>query len=124
MKEIEVYHLDDLPTEREFGMDIKVCERLGHFNNKVALEYVVLNSSTDFKPHCHNESDALVLIISGKGYITNQYLERVPMKQGTIVYFPAKTRHGFLTEDEQVHLVTIQSPPIKDLQTGKIDFIE
>jgi len=46
------------------------------------------------------------------------------INQGTLAYFPAKVRHGFITENEAVHLVTIQSPPIKDLRTGKIDFIE
>jgi len=50
MRDIEIYHLDDLEVEREFGMDIRVCERLGHFGDKVALEHVVLSPNTDFKP--------------------------------------------------------------------------
>lgn len=125
MKDVEIYHLDDLEVKREFGMDIKVCELLvRHFDNKVTLEYVVLDPNTEFKPHYHDQSDALVLILRGHGYITDASKRKYSIKEGTLAYFPAKTRHGFITEEEHIHLISIQSPPIKNLQTGHIDFIE
>lgn len=124
MKEIEIYHLDKLEVEREFGMDIKVCEHLGHFNDKVALEYIVLNPNTEFNPHHHSQSDALVLILRGHGYITDATGKKYSITKGSLAYFPANTRHGFVTEGEAIHLITVQSPPIKNLHTGVIDFIE
>lgn len=124
MKAIEIYHLDDLKTEREFGMDVQVCQRLGHFGNQVSLEYVVLDPNTIFNPHYHDQSDALVLILRGHGYITDASERKYSIREGTLAYFPAKTRHGFISEEDAIHLISVQSPPLKNLQTGHTDFIE
>ena len=121
--EIEVYHLDHLSAETEFDMDIKVCQREGHFNNKVALEYVVLGQNTDFRPHYHDQSDALLLILRGCGYITDGAQRKYLIQEGSLAYIPAKTRHGFITGDQQLHFIVLQSPPIKNLQSGEIDFV-
>jgi quercetin dioxygenase-like cupin family protein len=123
-KKIEISSLDSSLLERSFGMNIRICQKLGYFNNKVALEYITLDPHTEFKPHHHVESDALILILSGHGYITDIERNKYTILKGSLAYFPSNVRHGFITEEEPITLVSVQSPPIKDLKTGEEDFIE
>ena len=124
MKDIEIYKLDDLKTEREFGMDVTQCQHPGHFKGNVSLEHVVLEPNTTFHPHHHEQSDALVLILSGHGYIIDDSGKRYPIKERNLAYFPARTRHGFITKEVPLHFISVQSPPLRDLKTGHIDFIQ
>ena len=125
-KGIEVYHFDDIELERKFGMDIKTCQRLGHFGNNMGVEYITLSPYQRFEPHHHVKSDALVIILQGLGHIIDDKGNRYSIRPGNVAYFPRgeENKHGFITSDRPMELISISSPPIKNPLTGEEDFVE
>ena len=120
---LHVYHLDGIVAEQSFGMQVKACHKLGQFDNKVAVENVILEGNKEFPPHHHLESDALILILKGCGYITDYEGNRYAIREGSLVYLPRTMRHGFITEEKSIIYITVNSPPIKNLGTGIEDFV-
>ena len=124
MDKIHVYHMDDIVVENSFGMGVALCSMPGHFNNSISLEHVSLGPGREYKTHYHERSDALILILQGGGYILDGDGNRYRAREGSLAYFPRGTRHGFVTENEGLTFVAVQSPPIKNIETGKEDFVE
>jgi len=118
-----IYHIDDITAEESFGMQVKVLHKPGQFDNKVAVENVTLEGNKEFPQHHHIESDALILILKGCGYITDDEGNRYAIREGSIVYFPKTERHGFIAEEEPITYITVNSPPIKNPATGIEDFV-
>ena len=124
MSKFDIYNLNDLEGITEHGMEFRVCQRLGHFDNKVAVEYIILKDNSAVKTHHHEESSTLILVLTGAGYLTDGDMKRYPLRAGTIAYIPAKMRHGVLTEDTPLYFIAIENPPIENLLTGEVDVVE
>lgn len=123
-EKIKVYHLNNVDAETSFGMGVKLCSAPGHFGGSVSVEHVTLGPNMEYTPHYHERSDAIVLVLHGSGYIQDGHGDRYRATEGSLAYFPHGARHGFITESEGLTFVAVQSPPIKDVVTGKEDFVE
>ena len=121
---IQIYHRDEILVENSFGMWVGICSRPDHFNGEVSLEYVTLEPNREYRSHHHIKASALVLILQGSGYILDCDGNRYDARQGSLAYFPRGVRHGFVTENDVLTFVAVQSPPIKNIETGEEDFVE
>jgi quercetin dioxygenase-like cupin family protein len=82
-------------------------------------ELVNLDSDTLYKPHVHDGVDAKFHMLRGNGSIIldkDEYTYDV----GDVFYVPKGTPHGFRTKERTIFL-SLQSKPIRDEKTGKID---
>ena len=116
--------MDEIPAEESFMMGIRLLSRQVHFGGNVSMEYVKLAPNSNYRPHYHERSDALVFILDGSGHVLNGDGNSYKVSQGSVAYFPRRTRHGFATESEGLNFLAVQSPPIKDALTGREDFVE
>ena len=92
--------------------------RLGVFENS-SYEFVEMYAGENYLPHYHNNSDAKFHFILGEGKITLDGIEK-QYKKGDSFTIPKGVSHGFSPATDTL-LLTIQTPPIKDLTTGKED---
>jgi quercetin dioxygenase-like cupin family protein len=88
------------------------------FDNKEQVDFVFLDADTKHPQHIHDDGNAKLYIISGKGIIylgngTKQY------SAGQTFVVPKQTAHGFDVEEDTV-ILSIQDSPI--LQGEKLDF--
>lgn len=83
------------------------------------VELVELKPNAEYRPHYHEKSSAVIYMIFGEGlFILGD--NKVPYHPGQRQAIPAKTPHGFITNTPTLFL-SIQSPPIQNLKTGKVD---
>jgi mannose-6-phosphate isomerase-like protein (cupin superfamily) len=83
------------------------------------IELVALQPNTRYRPHYHENSSALIYMISGEGVlILDENI--VPYQPGQRLDIPAKAMHGFLTNTRTLFL-SIQSPPILNHETKHVD---
>lgn len=83
------------------------------------LEFVKLYTNISYQPHIHDFCSAQFIFLSGKGYVTLDG-EYFSYHKGSVYNVPAGVIHGFIIEEDTIFL-SIQSNPIQDTQTGKID---
>lgn len=83
------------------------------------LELVELQPESEYKPHFHKNSAAVIYIIKGSGIflLADQQLEYCESKR---IIIPSGVMHGFKTYTYTLFL-SIQSPPIIDPKTQNID---
>ena len=94
----------------------------GIFNNNSLeenIELVELQPQSEYRPHYHKNSTAVVYIISGTGLfrLADKLIEYQP---GLRMVISAGVLHGFKTQTPTLFL-SIQSPPIIDPENGQID---
>lgn len=94
----------------------------GLFKNNLLMEnieLVELQPHSQYRPHYHKNSSAVIYIISGTGMLllSNSLIE---YKQETRFTIPAGMTHGFQTKTRTLFL-SIQSPPIIHPVNGHID---
>lgn len=84
------------------------------------IELVELQPQSEYSPHSHQKSCAVVYIISGTGLfqLAEDLIEYHP---GMRIDIPAGVLHGFKTNTPTLFL-SIQSPPIINPENGEIDF--
>ncbi|MBA3661445.1 MAG: cupin domain-containing protein [Gammaproteobacteria bacterium] len=94
----------------------------GLFNNHATeenVELVALQPESAYQTHYHEESAAVIYIISGIGIF--QLAEKfINYKPGMRFTIPAAVLHGFTTKTHTLFL-SIQSPPIINTDSGNID---
>ena len=94
----------------------------GIFNNSSLeenVELVELQSQSEYSPHTHKKSSAVVYVISGAGLF--QLAENIiEYKPGIRIDIPAGVLHGFKTKTPTL-FISIQSPPIINPENGEID---
>lgn len=111
----DIFHLGTFTVEHSF---------LQHFTEKKQsvdeiVELVSLQENTDYRAHYHEKSSAMVYMVLGEGIITLDN-NQVPYRPGMRWIIPAKTAHGFITKTKTLFL-SIQSPPIRNYDTGTVD---
>ena len=95
----------------------------GHYLSEQPIEEIVelveLQPNAKYRPHYHEESIAVIYMVLGEGvFILGE--NKIPYRPGQRLDIPAKTPHGFLTSTRTLFL-SIQSPPIRNRETGKVD---
>lgn len=106
-------------TDIEEIFDLYQC---GIFNNNSLeenVELVELQPQSEYSPHYHKKSSAIVYVISGTGLLQlkNNLIEYKP---GIRITIPAGVAHGFKTKTRTLFL-SIQSPFIINPENGEID---
>jgi quercetin dioxygenase-like cupin family protein len=94
----------------------------GIFNNNFTeenVELVELQPLSEYSPHFHKNSSAVVYVISGTGFfqLAGNLIEYKP---GIRIDIPAGVIHSFKTNTPTLFL-SIQSPPIINPDNGEID---
>lgn len=94
----------------------------GIFKNRTFeenIELVELRPESEYRPHFHKKSSAVVYVISGTGLfqLAENLIEYQP---GIRIDIPAGVLHGFKTKTPTLFL-SIQSPSIINPDNGEID---
>ncbi len=118
---------DWLEEKKETFRDERTVEgfevvQLGDVNPEKEISLVKIKVDGMYPQHIHKNSDAVFIIISGKGLLLtgNDTLE---IKAGDKIEIPRGMPHGFkLSGGEELEFLSVQSPPIKNSETGEEDF--
>lgn len=133
--------LNEIPYERIQNKHVKAGEcfnlfKLGEFKVEASyfqevtrgdegqlmdemVELVELQSNSEYQPHYHEKSSAVIYIVLGEGVLMLDQRE-MAYSPGHRVVIPAKCVHGFKTSSKTLFL-SIQSPPIRNVETGEVD---
>ncbi len=88
-------------------------------NREVSL--VTIKAADQYPQHIHKNSDAYFIITKGSAKLLSGKEERI-ITGGEKIEIPRGKPHGFeLEEGEQLEFISIQSPPIKNHETGEED---
>lgn len=84
------------------------------------IDYIEIFPNQISEVHRHNESDALIFVISGsaKAELNEEFYDIQP---GMRLLIPRGMAHGFRTGTEKLQFVSIQIPPIQDDSIGRFD---
>lgn len=107
---IEIKNITAFKSEALFGATITRLlsrEKLP----TVGFDYVRMPKGFALEPHTHDASEAFVYIVEGTAIVTLDG-KNYQVKAGDTIYIPAGASHGFSTSDEEVVLLSVQSPPI------------
>ena len=106
----QIKHLADFKAESLFGADITrlLCrEQLP----MVGFDHVRIPKGSALAPHIHEASASFIYILAGAAIITLNDTD-YPVRPGDTIYIPSGVSHGFSTPDQEVMLLSVQSPPI------------
>jgi quercetin dioxygenase-like cupin family protein len=87
-------------------------------SGKGVVEFVLFNKGR-YEPHMHRHADSKLFVLSGTGKV---FLNKrtIAYRPGDMFDVPRGTWHGFSIAERTV-MLSIQSRPILDAGTGKID---
>ena len=99
----------------------ELVDHLG--NSSVEREITLVRAQEGSYPqHVHQSSDAKFFIIEGSAIFLSGD-ERRDIKSGDVIDIPRGMPHGFeIAAGETLQFVSIQSPPIRNSESGKEDF--
>ena len=85
------------------------------------ITLVKLKQDGQYPQHIHKDSDAVLVIINGNAlFLTGK--DRIDVKSGDKIEIPRNMPHGFeLPKGEQLEFLSVQSPPIRNPETGEED---
>ncbi|MBM3188143.1 MAG: cupin domain-containing protein [Chloroflexi bacterium] len=87
----------------------------------ITLNYVEHAPGVTFTPHVHEQSEDVIVVLSGHGTIVSND-DIVPFEAGDVLYVPAGVYHGTTnTGDEPLIMFSCQAPPDPALYTGQKD---
>jgi broad specificity phosphatase PhoE/quercetin dioxygenase-like cupin family protein len=91
-------------------------------NTEREVSLVKIAEVGKYPQHTHDESDAIFTIVSGSATFLSGDKKR-EIKAGDKIKIPRGMPHGFeLKEGDVLEFISIQSPPIRNPETGKEDF--
>jgi mannose-6-phosphate isomerase-like protein (cupin superfamily) len=94
----------------------------GRTNPQVEISLVRLLKEGQYPQHVHYKSDAYFIVTDGNAVFMSGN-DRIDMKKGDRVDVPRGKPHGFeIPAGETFQFISLQSPPIKDEETGEEDF--
>jgi quercetin dioxygenase-like cupin family protein len=99
-----------------------VCQLTpGTFLSGIAgIDYIEIPPHSVSEVHRHNESDAILFVISGSATAELDG-ERHEMLPGMRILIPKGVAHGFRTDEHKLQFVSVQVPPIQDNERGRFD---
>jgi len=97
-------------AESLFGADI--TRLLGREQlPMVGCDHVRIPQGAALAPHLHEASASFIYILAGAALLTSDDTD-YPVRPGDTIYIPPGVSHGFRTPDQEVVLLSVQSPPI------------
>jgi mannose-6-phosphate isomerase-like protein (cupin superfamily) len=120
---VSINHITEFKSEELFGATItRLLSR--EMLPSVGFDRVRITRGSALKPHIHAASESFLYILEGTAIVTLDGKEYF-VKPGDTIYIPSGASHGFRTPDEDVVLLSVQSPPIyPDDSTPDINFDE
>ena len=107
---IQIQPLAAFRAESLFGADI--IRLLGREQlPTVGFDHVRIPQGATLAPHIHEASASFLYILAGAAVVTLDDTA-YPVKPGDTIYIPPGVSHGFRTPDQEVVLLSVQSPPI------------
>ncbi|MBW4422862.1 MAG: cupin domain-containing protein [Myxacorys californica WJT36-NPBG1] len=106
----EIKNLTEFNSETLFGATITRLLSHGKLST-IGFDHVRIAKGSSLKPHIHAASEAFVYILEGTGVVTLEN-RNYWVRAGDTIYVPAGVSHGFSTPNEDVVLLSVQSPPI------------
>jgi len=106
----EKKHLRQFKSETLFGATITrllSSEKL----SAIGIDHVRIARGSSLKPHIHETSESFIYVLEGSGVVALDD-ENYPVGVGDTLYIPAGVSHGFSTPNEEIVLLSVQSPPI------------
>ena len=103
-------HLTQFKSETLFGATITrllSAEKL----SAIGFDHVKIARGSSLKPHVHETSESFIYVLEGSGVVTLNG-ENYPVGAGDTLYIPPRISHGFSTPNEDIVLLSVQSPPI------------
>ncbi|OGT45139.1 MAG: hypothetical protein A3E83_07630 [Gammaproteobacteria bacterium RIFCSPHIGHO2_12_FULL_41_20] len=106
-------------AQAEEIFDLYQCGIFKNRSFEENIELVELRPESEYSPHFHKKSSAVVYVISGTGLfqLGENLIEYQP---GIRIDIAAGVLHGFKTKTPTLFL-SIQSPPIINPENGEID---
>jgi quercetin dioxygenase-like cupin family protein len=93
----------------------------GTFLSGIAgIDYIEILPHQISEIHRHNESDAILFVISGSA-TAELNGQKYKLKPGMRILIPKGVLHGFLTNEEKLQFVSVQVPPIQDDENNRFD---
>ena len=92
--------------------------RLGSIR-KTTYDLVELSPNIYYPPHWHHKAQGYLLFVTGEGKLILENKE-ISYKQGDYFYIGKKVKHGFKPKKHSL-ILSLQTSPVKDLQSGKED---
>lgn len=77
----------------------------------VGFDHVRIPQGAALEPHIHEASESFIYVLEGTALVTLDDTP-YPVRAGDTIYIPAGVSHGFHTPDQEVVLLSVQSPPI------------
>jgi mannose-6-phosphate isomerase-like protein (cupin superfamily) len=106
----QIKHLNEFKAETLFGASITRLLSRDRLPT-VGFDHVRIPKGAALEPHIHEGSESFLYILQGTTVVTLDG-QNYPVGVGDTIYIPAGVSHGFSTPDEDVVLVSVQSPPI------------
>lgn len=111
----------DNVSPQQFNV-FQVCQLTpGTFLSGIAgIDYIEIPPNSISEVHRHNESDAILFVISGFAWaeLDGECHQIFP---GIRILIPRGVAHGFRTEEVKLQFVSAQIPPIQDNERGIFD---
>ena len=86
------------------------------------VTFATITGPLQLKEHRHKKSDALFIVVGGTATLRSNG-ETYRLEPGDRLAIPRGMPHGFsLERGEQLSFVSVQSPPIRNRQSGEEDF--
>jgi quercetin dioxygenase-like cupin family protein len=104
---VELHEIADLS---EFSGERRVRKKLVQSKGTVC-ELVCYEPGQNTVIHPHPAQDEIFYIIEGKGLITFNDRDNIPVKSGSLVFIPAGTPHGIDTNDSDRLVVMFTKGP-------------
>lgn len=105
-------------TRREFA-GFEITDAIdGGMDTSREVSLVKIKAVGQYPQHVHKESNAYFIITAGEAILLSGK-EKRPIKAGDKIKIPKGLPHGFeLKEGEGLEFISIQSPPIRNSETG------
>lgn len=108
------------PVERFGVFDVQQVTRSTALESQVAADLVRIAAHSTSEVHRHNHAETVILILSGAGRarVGDAWFD---VQAGDRVLIGRGEYHGFVTDEQALEFLSVQSPPILDEAGGRLD---
>ena len=109
------------PAVERFGVfDVQQVTRGTPLESRVAADLVTIAAHSESEIHRHNRSETVIYVLRGAGraLVGDEWLD---VRAGDRLLIGPGVFHGFVTTEQAIDFLSVQSPPILDEATGRLD---
>lgn len=111
----------DLPIAHEDVFHVTQLTQDTELAGIVAADLVTMDPGQRSGVHRHNDAETVLYFLRGNATVVLDD-EEFHVSPGTRVRVGAGVFHGVNSHDAEVEFISVQSPPILDAATGRLDF--